>query len=95
MIPDEVVEKFGDMSNSGGSWGPDGNLYLTGHDEAKAYVMRVPKIGSMLQWIGTVPLAIDGQGIAWDRSQPDIVYGFVRGTRRVSVNKVDLESPGD
>lgn len=92
VIPDPVVEKFEDMSNSGGSWGPDGNLYLSGHDPAEAYVMQLPEIGSTLNWIGTVPLAIAGQGIAWDRSQPDVLYGFVRATRTVSVNKVDLTS---
>jgi hypothetical protein len=92
VIPDPVVEKFDDMSNSGGSWGPDGNLYLTGHDPAEAYVMQLPEIGSTLRWVGTVPLAIEGQGIAWDRSQPDVVYGFVRDTNTVSVNRVDLAS---
>lgn len=95
VIPDAVVEKFDDMSNSGGSWGPDGNLYLSGHDPAEAYVMQLPKIGSTLSWIGTVPLAIAGQGIAWDRSEPDVLYGFVRATKTVSVNKVDLTSLGD
>ncbi len=92
VIPDVVVEKFEDMSNSGGSWGPDGHLYLSGHDPAEGYVMDIPKIGSTLDWIGTVPLAIAGQGIAWDRSQPDVLYGFVRATRTVSVNKIDLGS---
>ena len=92
VIPDVVVEKFDDMSNSGGSWGPDGHLYLSGHDPAEAYVMDIPTIGSTLSWIGTVPLAIAGQGIAWDRSQPDVIYGFVRSTNTVSVNKVDLSS---
>lgn len=96
VIPDVVVEKFEDMSNSGGSWGPDGNLYLSGHDPAEAYVMQVPEIGSTLKWIGTVPLDIRGQGIAWDRSQPDVLYGIIRGAgdeeNRVSVNRVHLDS---
>ena len=92
VIPDVVVEKFEDMSNSGGSWGPDGHLYLSGHDPAEAYVMDIPEMGSTLDWIATVPLAIAGQGIAWDRSQPDVLYGFVRSTRTVSVNKIDLTS---
>lgn len=92
IIPDPVLEKFEDMSNSGGSWGPDGNLYLSGHDPAEAYVMQLPEIGSTLRWVGTVPLAIEGQGIAWDRSEPDILYGFVRETSTVSVNRVDLGS---
>lgn len=92
VIPDPVLERFDDMSNSGGSWGPDGNLYLTGHDPAEAYVMQLPDLGSMLHWVGTVPLAIEGQGIAWDRAEPDILYGFVRETNTVSVNRVDLTS---
>lgn len=92
VIPDVVVEKFDDMSNSGGSWGPDGHLYLSGHDPAEAYVMNIPEMGSTLKWIGTVPLDIAGQGIAWDRSQPDVIYGFVRKTKTVTVNKVDLTS---
>ena len=92
VIPDIVVEKFDDMSNSGGSWGPDGHLYLSGHDPAEAYVMEIPEMGSTLKWIGTVPLDIAGQGIAWDRSQPDVLYGFVRKTNTVTVNKIDLTS---
>lgn len=92
VIPDPVLEKFEDMSNSGGSWGPDGNLYLSGHDPAEAYVMQVPEIGSTLRWVGTVPLAIAGQGIAWDRSQPDVIYGFVRESNTVSINRVDMDS---
>ncbi|WP_309083262.1 cycloisomerase [Chelativorans sp.] len=98
VIPDAIVEKFDDMSNSGGSWGPDGKLYLTGHDPAEAYVMEAPEIGSTLKWLATVPLDIRGQGIAWDRSQPDILYGIIRGKgdeqNRVSVNRVLLNSAG-
>jgi len=98
VIPDEIVEKFEDMSNSGGSWGPDGNLYLSGHDPAEAYVMQVPEIGSTLKWLATVPLEIRGQGIARDRSQPDIIYGIIRGEgdeeNRVSVNRVVLDKAG-
>ncbi|GLQ58074.1 cycloisomerase [Devosia nitrariae] len=96
VIPDEIIEKFDDMSNSGGSWGPDGNLYLTGHDPAEAYVMQVPEIGSTLKWLATVPLDIRGQGIAWDRAEPDVLYGIIRGEgdeeNRVSVNRVALDS---
>ena len=46
VFPDALVEKFDDMSNSGGSWGPDGKLYVTGHDNAELYVMELPEIGS-------------------------------------------------
>jgi hypothetical protein len=77
-LPKEVLERFEDMSNSGGSWGPDGFLYLSGHDPAEVYKMTVPTAGSVLQLVEIVPLNIRGQGIAWDRSQPGVIYGIIR-----------------
>ena len=79
-LPNEVLERFDDMSNSGGSWGPDGFLYLSGHDPAEVYKMTVPKAGSVLELIEIIPLNIRGQGIAWDRSQPGVLYGIIRAT---------------
>jgi hypothetical protein len=78
VFPDALVEKFDDMSNSGGSWGPDGRLYVTGHDNPELYVMELPEIGSELRWVGTVPLEIGGQGFAFDHGQPGVVYGIIR-----------------
>ncbi len=79
-LPTAVLDRFGEMSNSGGSWGPDGFLYLSGHDTAELYKMAIPAAGSELELIEIVPLAIRGQGIAWDRSQPGVLYGIVRAT---------------
>ena len=79
-LPIEVLDRFEDMSNSGGTWGPDGFLYLSGHDPAEVYKMTVPKTGSVLRLVEIVPLKIRGQGIAWDRSQPGVIYGIARAT---------------
>ena len=79
-LPNEVLDRFEDMSNSGGSWGPDGFLYLSGHDPAEVYKMAVPKAGSVLELVEILPLNIRGQGIAWDRSQPGVLYGIARAT---------------
>mgnify|MGYP003575233122 CR=1 FL=1 len=79
-LPKEVLDRFEDMSNSGGSWGPDGFLYLSGHDPAEVYKMTVPRAGSVLELAEIVPLNIRGQGIAWDRSQPGVIYGILRAT---------------
>ncbi len=46
VLPKSILDRFEDMSNSGGSWGPDGYLYLSGHDPAEIYKMRLPKAGS-------------------------------------------------
>ena len=78
VFPDALVEKFDDMSNSGGSWGPDGKLYVTGHDNPELYVMELPEIGSVLKWVGTIPAEIGGQGFAFDPSQNGVIYGIIR-----------------
>ena len=84
-IPQEILDRFKPMSNSGGSWGPDGRLWLTGHDLGEAYVMEPPRAGSELRWIATVSLpGVEGQGIAWDLSghQPTL-WAIKRSTKQV------------
>lgn len=79
-LPKAILDRFEDMSNSGGSWGPDGFLYLSGHDPAEIYKMRLPRAGSVLELVEILPMNIRGQGIAWDRSQPGVIYGIIRAT---------------
>ncbi|MBW7884588.1 MAG: hypothetical protein H3C34_18495 [Caldilineaceae bacterium] len=83
--PVEMLDRFDPMSNSGGSWGPDGRLYLAGHDRAEVYVVELPDAGSILKWVATVKLPdFAGQGIAWDRSSEEpVLYGILRSTRQV------------
>ena len=81
-LPKSILDRFEDMSNSGGSWGPDGYLYLSGHDPAEIYRMRLPKAGSILELVDVIPMNIRGQGIAWDRSRPGVIYGIVRATKK-------------
>ena len=81
-LPKALLEKFEDMSNSGGSFGPDGFLYLSGHDPAEIYKVRPPEAGSVLEVVETIPMNIRGQGIAWDRSQPGVIYGIIRATKK-------------
>ena len=84
-IPLEILDRMRPMSNSGGSWGPDGYLYLTGHDHGETYVMQLPDAGSELRWIATVAVpTMEGQGIAWDRSESDrILWAIYKKERKV------------
>ena len=83
VFPAPVVERFRPMSNSGGSWGPDGLLYCTGHDRAELYALQLPAMGSELIWKKTVPIPVLGQGIAWDRFHPGEVWGIRKKDRQV------------
>jgi hypothetical protein len=76
FFPASVLERFAPMSSSGGGWGPDGRLYVTGHDNAELYVLEVPEAGTVLKHVGTIAVAIEGQAIDWDESQPWELYGI-------------------
>ena len=84
-LPASLLERLRPMSNSGGSWGQDGYLYLTGHDLPEIYVMALPGDGSELRWVATVTVpGYSGQGIAWDRSaESRDLWGINRAGREV------------
>lgn len=42
--------------------------------------MRLPKAGSVLELVEILPMNIRGQGIAWDRSERNVIYGIIRAT---------------
>ena len=100
-IPKEILDRFRPMSNSGGSWGPDGRLWITGHDLGEAYVMELPRAGSELRWVATVRLpGVEGQGIAWDlSSRRPTLWTIKRSTKQVLEFEVPyrdiVEPPAD
>ena len=86
VYPRTMVERFREMSNSGGTWGEDGRLYATGHDEGTVFVLSVPTAGSVLTLHEVIPVGAEGQGIAWDRSAPGTLYSIIRSTGEVVVS---------
>ena len=93
VLPEKVLNELKPMSCSGGSWGPDGNLYITGHDSTKVYVMQLPEMGSVLNHINTLQVEINGQGIAWDRHDGNFLYGIIRKKNIVVQSKLLLKQP--
>ena len=87
LFTPDIVERFKPMSNSGGSWGPDGYLYCTGHDHPELYVLKLPEKGSFLELVDTVPLQCLGQGIAWDRSNKNTIFSIHKKNRQVIISK--------
>lgn len=88
VFPSSVLKKFEPNSCSGGGWGPDGRIYCSGHDARELYVLRLPKAGSTLEHVETIPIANTGQAFAWDKSTPGVVYGIDRPKRQVIVSKL-------
>lgn len=77
-FPDTVLASFAPKSDSGGSWGDDGLLYVTGHDRPEIYVLREPGEGPTLEHIATIAAPLDGQAWSWDRAAPRTLYGITR-----------------
>lgn len=88
IFPPQVVAAWGVNSSSGGSWGDDGLLYVTGHDAKELYVLRLPSLGSTLEYLTTIEVPFEGQSWAWDRSEQRIIYGITRSTREVVVAQI-------
>ena len=92
-FPSTVLERFAPMSSSGGGFGPDGLLYVTGHDNPELYVLRLPAAGAELEHVATLAAPIEGQAIDWDETAPRELYGISRaeGTiRRLRVPPIPL-----
>ncbi|MBI1340221.1 hypothetical protein GC169_08450 [bacterium] len=85
MIPAAVRERMAPHAASGGGIGPDGLLYLFGHDRPEMYVFAKPKLGPVLVHIATIDVDAAGQAFTWDVSKPGTLYAINRpnGTVRV------------
>lgn len=88
-FPAGLVERFAGNSSSGGSFGPGGRLFVTGHDAAELYVLDVPAKGGGLIWRSTVPVSAAGQAFAWDRGEDGILYAIQRKTHEVIVSRIE------
>jgi hypothetical protein len=88
VYPSELVEALAPYSVSGGNWGPDGLLYVTGHDEPELYVLRLPVMGSVLEWVDTIPAPIHGQAWVFDPIEPDTIWGIQRSTGDIVVGRL-------
>jgi len=82
-FPPAVLARFKPRSSSGGAWGADGRLYVTGHDLPEVYVLEVPRTGNELKLVATIEVAIEGQAIAFDRARPGVLFGISRAKREV------------
>ncbi|MEZ5938427.1 MAG: hypothetical protein R3C52_09415 [Hyphomonadaceae bacterium] len=85
MLPNSVLERMAPHAASGGALGPDGYLYMLGHDRPEMYVLARPTMGPKLIHIATIDIDVAGQAFSWDRSAPRTVYAINRPTGTVRV----------
>ena len=88
LFPESVVAEFAPYSSSGGDWGEDGLLYVTGHDRPEVYVLALPPAGPVLRHVATLSVSTEGQAIAWDREDPRLLWSIDRSTQEVVASRV-------
>ena len=86
--PPDLVDRLRPFSASGAGWGPEGLLWITGHDEAAVYVLRVPTSGSELEWVRSISAPMHGQAWAFDPEDSRTVWGIVRSRGEVVVGRL-------
>lgn len=88
-FPAALIERFTGSSSSGGATGPEGRLFLTGHDAKELYLVRFPDTpeGELI-WETTIPISAEGQAFAWDPGSPGTLYAISRKQREVIVSKI-------
>jgi hypothetical protein len=88
MLPPTVLERMSPHAASGGALGPDGLLYLTGHDLPEMYVLAKPAMGPVLLHVATIEMDAAGQAFSWDKASGRTVYAINRPTGTVRVFEV-------
>lgn len=90
-FPADLVAKAGTRgySFSGGAFGPGGNLFVTGHDDAVLFMLSIPTSGTTLQWTATIPIAAQGQAFGWDPKEPGVFYSLSRKASEVIVGRLE------
>lgn len=97
LFPQSVLERIAPHAASGGAVGPDGLLYVLGHDRPELYVLARPAMGSTLVHVATIAVEAEGQAFSWSPRGRQI-YAVDRRRGRVlviDVPSVDLTGFAD
>ncbi len=88
-FPAAVLARFAPRSTSGGIWGGDGRLYVTGHDRPELYALRVPATGDTLIADGTIATPTGGQAIGRDGACPACLWSIDRDKAELVLSRRD------
>ena len=88
LLPASALERMAPYAASGGAIGPDGWLYLLGHDRPEMYVVARPAMGPTLIHVATIALEAEGQAFAWAQDGSRTVFTIDR--RRGLVRRIEL-----
>ena len=95
LFPASVLEHMAPFAASGGAIGPDGFLYLLGHDRQELYVVARPPMGPTLVHVATITVDAAGQAFSWAGDGSRTIYTIDRRLRLVRAIEVPPVTPAD
>lgn len=82
-FPASILSRMAPQAASGGALGPDGRLYVMGHDLPEMYVLDFPDMGPTMSHVATIKVPSEGQAFAFDPVEPQRVWAISRPRREV------------
>lgn len=93
-FPEELAARMAPHAASGGAIGPDGLLYVLGHDRPELYALARPQMGPGLILVAVIDIEAEGQAFSWAPDGARQIFAIDRRTGRVlaiEVPTVDIE----
>jgi hypothetical protein len=88
LFPASVIDRMAPYAASGGAIGPDGWLYLLGHDRPEMYVVARPPMGPAMIHVATIDLEAEGQAFSWAQDGSRTIFAIDR--RKGLVRMIEL-----
>lgn len=88
LFPATVIDRMAPYAASGGAIGPDGWLYLLGHDRPEMYVVARPPMGPAMIHVATIALEAEGQAFSWAQDGSRTIFTIDR--RKGLVRMIDV-----
>lgn len=95
LFPQSTMDRLAPAAASGGAIGPDGWLYLLGHDRPEMYVVARPSMGPTLIHIATIDLEVEGQAFSWAKDDTRTVFVIDRRKLLVKTISIPPVTPAD
>lgn len=95
LLPQSALERMAPYAASGGAIGPDGWLYLLGHDRREMYVVGRPSMGPALIHIATIDLEVEGQAFSWAKDGTRTIFAIDRGKMLVRMIEIPPVAPSE
>lgn len=91
VLPPALLTKIEPFSLSGGVITNEGKILCSPHHNPELYILEFPVHGAELILTHTIPSPIQGQAIAFDTYENDVLWGINRETREVIKTKIIWE----